>query len=86
VILNGVKVTRFTPIAWQPGDEVVLRVPGGAGFGDPRAREPERVHEDVVRGYVSLEAARTVYGLDIQVDPAEMRLAAIRHAVGVEQG
>lgn len=86
VILNGVKVTRFTPIAWQPGDEVILRVPGGAGFGDPRAREPERVHEDVVLGYVSLEAARTVYGLDIQVDPAEMRLAAIRHAVGVERG
>ena len=36
VILNGVKVTRFTPIAWQPGDEVILRVPGGAGFGDPQ--------------------------------------------------
>jgi len=86
VILNGVTVTRFTPIAWQPGDEVILRVPGGAGFGDPRTREPARVHEDVVMGYVSLEAARTVYGLDMQVDPAEMRLAAIRHAVGAERG
>lgn len=66
VLLNGRKVERFTPIAWQPGDEIVLRVPGGGGFGDPRRREPERVREDVRLGYVSLQAAQEIYGLELE--------------------
>jgi N-methylhydantoinase B/oxoprolinase/acetone carboxylase alpha subunit len=82
VLFQGVKVERFTPIQWQPGEEVVLRVPGGAGFGDPKARERSRVEEDVTLGLVSLETARDVYGLDIQLDPEEMRLEAIRKSVG----
>ena len=36
---------------------------GGGGWGDPREREPERVRDDVVRGYVSHEAAREDYGV-----------------------
>jgi N-methylhydantoinase B len=66
VLLNGHKVERFTPISWQPGDEIILRVPGGGGFGDPRQREPERVREDVRLGYVSLQAAREIYGLELE--------------------
>jgi N-methylhydantoinase B len=78
VILNGEKITRFTPIQWRPGDEVVLVVPGGGGFGDPRQREPEHVREDVLLGLVSLEAAREIYGLEIDSTPEQVRLEAIR--------
>jgi N-methylhydantoinase B len=70
VLLNGQKVEHFTPISWQPGDEIVLRVPGGGGFGNPRQREPERVREDVALGYVSLEAAHKIYGLAIEGMPS----------------
>jgi N-methylhydantoinase B len=47
----------------NPGDVVLLVRGGGAGFGDPARRDPRRVREDVANGYVSPEAARTVYGL-----------------------
>jgi N-methylhydantoinase B len=31
---------RFPILPFAPGDEIELRMPGGAGFGDPREREP----------------------------------------------
>jgi N-methylhydantoinase B len=36
----------------------------GGGYGDPLLREPERVREDVLERYVSLEHAREVYGVE----------------------
>ncbi|MDB5685064.1 MAG: N-methylhydantoinase B/acetone carboxylase, alpha subunit [Sphingomonas bacterium] len=47
------------------GAEILYRTAGGGGWGDPRARDPERVLADVREGYVSLEAAREDYGVAI---------------------
>jgi N-methylhydantoinase B len=47
----------------RPDQKVVLRLPGGGGFFSPLARDPERVQQDVLNGYVSLQAARDVYGV-----------------------
>jgi N-methylhydantoinase B len=44
------------------GDRLVVKYPGGGGYGDPRERDPERVRQDVEFGYVSAEAARELYG------------------------
>jgi N-methylhydantoinase B len=50
---------------------VVSSVTGtGGGFGDPFEREPERVREDVLDGYVTVEQARTVYG--VALDPESL--------------
>ena len=50
---------------------VVSSVTGtGGGFGDPLEREPERVREDVLDGYVTVEEARTVYG--VALDPESL--------------
>jgi len=76
-----VKVERFVPIAWKPGETVVLRVPGGGGYGDPKLRERDKVREDVALGYVSAQAAREQYGLDITESPEAIRLDAIRRYV-----
>lgn len=38
---------------------------GGGGYGDPLRRAPERVLEDVVNDAVSLDAARSIYGVVI---------------------
>ncbi len=49
----------------QPGQRVILELPGGGGFGDPSDRDPQRVRDDVRAGYVSHEAAARDYGLVI---------------------
>jgi N-methylhydantoinase B len=46
-----------------PGQKVTLRLPGGAGFYSPLTRDPELVRQDVINGYVSLQAAREEYGV-----------------------
>ena len=45
------------------GDRVLIQTGGGGGYGDPRQRDRDRVRTDTVRGYVSAEAAREIYGL-----------------------
>jgi N-methylhydantoinase B len=45
------------------GDVFEMRVGGGGGYGDPLDRAPELVAEDVLSGWVSVEAADTIYGV-----------------------
>ena len=83
---DGVELTRFRPIPWNPGDEIVLEVPGGGGFGNPRERERERVIQDVALGLVSAEAARDVYGQEGIPDAATLRREAMRAHVRAVRG
>ena len=46
---------KVTGVAIRAGDIVVMQSAGGGGYGDPLAREPDRVRDDVLAGYVSLE-------------------------------
>jgi N-methylhydantoinase B len=43
-----------------------MSLPGGAGRGDPKERNPEAVLADVIDGYVSLVDAREVYLVAIE--------------------
>ena len=51
-----------------PGDVICLALPGGGGFGDPRARDPQRVLHDVLDGLISVDDARQDYGVAIDAD------------------
>jgi N-methylhydantoinase B len=46
------------------GDTLIIRTPGGGGYGDPRERDPELIKEDVLNGLVSQEAAHEIYGYE----------------------
>ena len=48
--------------AIRPGDSVVLELPGGGGFGDPRQRDRQRLEADLQSGVVSPAGARADYG------------------------
>jgi N-methylhydantoinase B len=50
------------------GDVFRIVAGGGGGYGDPRERPIERVAEDVRQGYVSVEAAREAYGVEVSAD------------------
>lgn len=50
------------------GDIVEVISSGGGGFGDPAQREPEKVLKDVLNGVVSVENARDIYRVDVDVE------------------
>jgi len=51
------------------GGRVKLAFPGGAGYGDPKQRDPELIKRDLALGYISDESAINDYGLNqSQVD------------------
>ncbi|MFI7115465.1 hydantoinase B/oxoprolinase family protein [Amycolatopsis sp. NPDC049868] len=49
----------------RPDDVVNVFLPGGGGYGDPGERATEAVLADVVDGYISVEAARELYGVEV---------------------
>jgi N-methylhydantoinase B len=44
------------------GRRLILELPGGGGHGDPLARERQRIREDLLDGFVTVEAACRDYG------------------------
>ncbi len=58
--VGGLRLTRGDCLSWE--------LAGGGGWGDPLTRDPERVRLDVLRGYVSREAARRDYGVAFAAD------------------
>ncbi len=88
---NGTYFYFARQIAWhtEPGAYSRYITNGGGGYGDPKARDPEKVVADVRDGYVSVQAARDTYGVAINGDPDfdpeglmidEVETAALRQA------
>jgi N-methylhydantoinase B len=48
----------------KPGDRLVIRYPGGGGYGPPGERAREAVRDDLENERISEAAARTVYQLE----------------------
>lgn len=49
------------PLAF--GDVITVKTGGGGGFGHPFDRDPNKVMEDVLDGYISVETALSDYGV-----------------------
>ena len=56
---------------WVAGDLVRLHTAGGGGWGDPLEREVHLVEKDVRGGFVTLESARSEYG--VVIDPTSLK-------------
>ncbi len=54
------------------GDRLVIRTPGGGGYGDPFERPAESVLRDVSDGLVSVEAAERDYGVVIDAESMQI--------------
>jgi N-methylhydantoinase B len=64
----------------QAGETFEYLYGGGGGFGDPLEREPEKVLEDVLDEYVSIEGARRDYGVVLRGTLEKLDLAIDRGA------
>ena len=60
--LEAVEIDR--PL--ERGGELTIWAAGGGGWGDPRDRDPAAVRADVLDGYVSREAAASLYGVSVE--------------------
>lgn len=56
---------KVTGAKLKKGDVLRLQSPGGGGFMPVEERDPEKVREDVKKGYVTKQAAKEVYGVEI---------------------
>ena len=54
----------------KPAIACAFTTGGGGGYGDPKRRDRDRVRTDVMRGYVTPEAAREIYGFSVTTEPA----------------
>jgi N-methylhydantoinase A/oxoprolinase/acetone carboxylase beta subunit/N-methylhydantoinase B/oxoprolinase/acetone carboxylase alpha subunit len=63
-------VRKQTGLRLEAGTSIALRTAGGGGWGDPLNRDPQRVVDDVLDGYVSVESARDLYGVELGADAA----------------
>lgn len=66
VISDGVarRIESKTAMPLANGDTISFRLSGGAGWGNPHARDPKAVRADIDAGLLSAERALQVYGYD----------------------
>jgi N-methylhydantoinase B/oxoprolinase/acetone carboxylase alpha subunit len=55
--------SKVTQEVCKAGDVLEIRLPSGGGFGDPLARDPQAVLDDVEDEYLTAEDARRDYGV-----------------------
>ena len=70
-LINGKPGNSYGLTQFGPGDEIIIDVAGGGGYGNPFERDPELVESDVADGYVSVEKAKEDYG--VVIDPETMK-------------
>lgn len=52
------------------GERVIVQPAGSGGYGDPLERERQRVIGDIADGYISADAARRLYNVELDEAPA----------------
>jgi N-methylhydantoinase B len=71
-LVNGEPGNSYGLTQLKPGDVVTIDAPGGGGYGEPTERDPAAVLNDVMQGYVSIDAARLEY--KVAIDPATLEV------------
>jgi N-methylhydantoinase B len=72
------KLMSKCTVKMNQDDILVVKTPGGGGYGDPLSREPMKVLADVLEGKVSIKAAYTDYGVIIELKTTTVNQEATR--------
>ena len=65
---EAVTLPAFAEEVIENGARIAFQAAGGGGYGDPLARDPDRVAATVDRGWLSEDTARSVYGVALEQD------------------
>jgi N-methylhydantoinase B len=66
------EVLKNPAIPLDTNDYVEVIAGGGGGYGNPLEREPEAVRQDVIDGYVSIDHARSDYGVAFKAGTSDV--------------
>ncbi len=69
-------IGKETGVHLKRGDRIILRYPGGGGYGNPLARDLALLQRDVRRGYISPRRAQEKYGVVFRPETLEIDEAA----------
>ena len=64
--------SRFGDHRLGANDTIRVERPGGGGLGDPFKRPADKVVEDVRQGYVTIDSARSQYGVALRTADGEL--------------
>ena len=57
---------------FDAGEGITNLTGGGGGWGDPLLRDPEKVAQDVIDGFVTVDRAKSDYGVVLAVNTLEV--------------
>lgn len=84
---RAVELGNVDVVPCDPGDVIRVIGPGAGGYGSPYLRDPARVLQDVLCGFVSLEKAASDYGVAVagdEIDVEGTRALRSKYADGVQ--
>ena len=64
-VFNTISEAKFSGVTLKKEDQVQLVFPGGGGFGNPLERDHNAVYRDLDLGFITKQAAKNQYGLDV---------------------
>jgi N-methylhydantoinase B len=66
------EVLKTSGVQLVEGDRVTITAGGGGGYGNPFERDIKKVRWDVINGYVTVDHARSEYGVEIDPETLEV--------------
>ncbi len=66
--------SRFGDHRLRANDTIRIERPGGGGLGNPLKRRVDKVVEDVRQGYVTIDSARSQYGVALRMASGELTI------------
>jgi N-methylhydantoinase B len=66
VLRDGKAVFPKGKLMLEPGEQLVLELPGGGGWGNPLERPRELVESDLRQGLVTPARAKADYGYEVR--------------------
>ncbi len=66
-----IRLKPMSTIRIFKGDKIIIRTPGGGGYGDPLKRDREKVINDYLNGKISKETMNNVYNIQYTIGEGE---------------
>jgi len=74
------RVSKVVGVKMQRGDKIIVRSPGGGGYGNPFERDVDLVLKDVKMKYITVDSAEKDYGVALVKKDGELQVDRERTA------